>query len=66
MAVVTYDQPVHYDHQGVTYDGVISLVNDGNSRPTATQARNSVPTTSQTTPSAPALGGGFSSRPEHT
>ncbi len=54
---VTYDQPgIRYDHPGVTYDGVISTVNDGNSRPTATQAKNS----------APQIGGGFSSRPETT
>lgn len=53
---VTYDQPVRYDHPGVTYDGTVSTVSDGNSRPTATQAKNSAPT----------IGGGFSSRPETT
>ena len=64
---VTYDQPgIRYDHPGVTYDGVISTVTDGNSRSTATQARNSAPTATQATPSVPATGGGFSSRPEHT
>lgn len=42
---VTYDQPVRYDHQGVTYDGVISIVNAGNSRPTVTGASSSKPAT---------------------